>query len=126
MKTEYENIKRIVASVGGYFGTSYTFKVEFDRGKVTWEAREDGVSEPGIILKMDIESLNNFRKAMIKCRILSWKNEYIDPNTLDGAQWSLNIELYDKLIEKSGSNAYPNEWEKFCNIIQKLTGKPFD
>ncbi|NHN34854.1 hypothetical protein [Paenibacillus agricola] len=125
MKTEYENIKRIVASVGGYFGTSYTVEVEFDRGKITWEARGDDF-EPGLILQLDIESMNTFREALSKSRILSWKNEYIDPNTLDGTQWSLDIEFDDICIEKSGSNDYPKEWKRFCKVIHKLTGKPFE
>jgi hypothetical protein len=123
---DYKNIKRIEASIGGYFGTSYTFEVEFDRGKVTWEAREDGILEPGLILQMDTENIITFREALSKCRVLSWKNEYIDPNTLDGTQWSLDIEFDDLCIEKSGSNDFPKEWKRFCKVIQKLTGKPFD
>jgi hypothetical protein len=122
----YENIKRIIASVGGYFGSSYTFEFELVRGKITWEANEDGVFEPALILQMDTESINTFREAMTKCHILTWEQKYIDLHTLDGTQWSLHIEFDDLCIEKSGNNAYPREWERFCKVIQKLTGKPFE
>jgi hypothetical protein len=125
MNLNYKNIKRIEASNGGYFGTSYTFKLDFDRGKLNWEARGDDF-EPGLMLQVDIASMNIFREALSKCRILSWKNEYIDPNTLDGTQWSLDIEFDDLCVEKSGSNAYPREWNRFCKYIQKLTNKPFE
>jgi hypothetical protein len=126
MKTEYENMKRIIASVGGYFGTSYSFEVNFDNGKTTWEAREEGVLEPGLTLQMDTRGINAFREALSKCSILDWDKEYIDPDILDGTQWSLDIELKDRSIQINGSNAYPKEWKRFCKVIQVLTGKPFE
>lgn len=126
MNKGYENIKRIIASVGGYFGSSYTFEVEFVSGKITYDAREDGVSEADLILQMDIGGINAFREALSKCRILDWKNEYIEPNTIDGTQWSLDIELEERSIHINGSNAYPKEWKRFCKVIQVLTGKPFE
>jgi hypothetical protein len=126
MKTEYENIKRIVASVGGYFGTSYTFEVEFITGKITYKVREDGIVQPSLTLQMDNEVINTFREALSKRRIFDWKKEYIEPNTLDGTHWSLDIELEDSSIHINGSNAYPKEWRIFCKDIQKLTGKPFE
>lgn len=126
MDKDYKEIKRIEASIGGYFGSSYTLEVEFITGKVTYEVREDGIVEPGLILQMDTENINTFREALSKCRVLSWKNEYSDLNTLDGTHWSLDIEFDDLCIEKSGSNAYPKEWKRFCKVIQKLTDKPFE
>jgi hypothetical protein len=126
MKTEYLNIKRIIASVGGYFGSSYTYEVELVSGNITYEAREDGVSEADLILQMDIEGIYAFREVLSKCRILDWKKEYIDPDTIDGTQWSLDIELEDRSIHINGSNAYPKEWKRFCKVIQVLTGKPFE
>jgi hypothetical protein len=80
----------------------------------------------GIWISIDTESINTFIYGIRNCRILKWEKNYNNPHILDGTQWSLNIELDDRIIEKSGSNAYPNEWEEFCNTIQKLTGKPFD
>ncbi|WP_433945541.1 hypothetical protein [Paenibacillus sp. SN-8-1] len=70
-----------------------------------------------------ITEYRNIKKA--KYRILNWENEYIDYNTLDGTQWTLDIELEDRSIHIVGSNAYPEEWERFCKAIRKLTGKPF-
>jgi hypothetical protein len=121
---DYKNIKRIEASIGGYFGTSYTFKVEFDRGEVIWEASGDDF-EPALMIQMDIEGMNTFIEAIRKCRVLSWKRKYVDLNVLDGTQWVLEIQYNDILIKKSGSNDYPEEWDGFCEVIQKLTGKPF-
>jgi hypothetical protein len=106
---DYENIKRIQASIGGYFGSSYTVEVDFVSGEIVWNAREDGIFEPGITIQMDSEGLEIeiFREALSKCHILSWEQKYIDPHTLDGTQWSLDIEFDNLCIEKSGSNAYP-------------------
>jgi hypothetical protein len=126
LDNDYKNIKRIEASIGGYFGSSYTCKVDFVSGEIAWNARKDGVFEPGINLQMDCEGLEMFVEALSECHILTWNNEYIDPHTLDGTQWNLDIEFDHLCIEKSGSNAYPGEWEKFCKVIQELTGKPFE
>ncbi|SEB99583.1 hypothetical protein [Paenibacillus sp. GP183] len=121
---DYENIKRIEASVWGYFGSSYNVEVDLLNGKVIWSEGLYKVSE--YVKQADTESMNTFIYGINNCRILNWEKNYNNLNILDGTHWSLKIELDDRIIEKSGSNAYPNEWEKFCNIIQKLTGKPFD
>jgi hypothetical protein len=123
---DYKNIKRIEASIGGYFGSSYNVEVDFLNGKVTWRGGEGLYTESVYVKQADTESMNTFINSIRNCRILKWENNYNNPHILDGTQWSLNIELDDRIIEKSGSNAYPNEWEKFCKIVQKLTGKPFD
>ncbi|QGQ96593.1 hypothetical protein EHS13_17785 [Paenibacillus psychroresistens] len=81
--------------------------------------------EPGLTLQMDNRDINAFREALSKCGILEWDKEYIDPDTIDGTQWSLDIELEDRSIHIHGSNAYPKEWKRFCKVIQVLTGKPF-
>jgi hypothetical protein len=121
---QYRNIKRIEASIGGYFGTSYKFEVDLVSGEFFWSTEGDDF-EPGIASKMDSEGLEIFIEALSKCRVLSWKNEYMDRDVLDGTQWSLDIQLDDLCIEKSGSNAYPKEWKRFCKVIQNMTGKPF-
>jgi hypothetical protein len=129
MNLNYENIKRIKAYVGGHFGTRYTFEIDISSRKVAWSAidMEGGLDfEPNIILHMDTESINSFKEALSKCRILSWNNNYTDPHIFDGTQWCLDIEFDHLCIEKLGSNAYPKEWKSFCNVIQKLTDMPFE
>lgn len=136
MKMEYEDIKQIIASVGGYFGSSYKVEVEFVNGKISYEESGMGIIEPPTIvmpmdnedidMPMDNEGIAKFREELVKCRILDWDNEYIEPNALDGTHWSLDIELEDKVLHIHGSNAYPNEWKRFCKAIRKLTGKPFE
>lgn len=122
----YKNIKGIKASIGGYFGSSYSLEVEFITGKITYEGREGGNVEPSLSLQMDSEGIVNLREELTKCRIFDWHNEYIDSDTTDGTQWSLDIGLDDRTIHIYGSNTFPKEWKKFCKVIQKLTGKPFE
>jgi hypothetical protein len=124
--TEYENIKRIEASVGGYFGSSYTFAIEFVTGWMNWEERGMGILESGLNEQITAEGINSFKKELSKCRILNWKNEYIDRDTIDGTQWTLDIQLEDRNIHISGSNEYPKEWAKFCKCIRKVTNRNFE
>jgi hypothetical protein len=126
LSDHYKSIKRIEASIGGYFGSSYSLEVEFITRKITYEVRKDGNVEPSLSLQMDNEGVVNLRDELTKCRILDWNKEYIDSDTMDGTQWSLDIELDDRTIHINGSNEYPKEWNRFCKVIQKLIGKPFE
>ncbi|MHA0855685.1 hypothetical protein [Paenibacillus sp. CMAA1364] len=109
LSDQYKTIKRMEASIGGYFGSSYSLEVEFITRKMTCEVREDGNVEPILSLQMDNEGIVKLRVELTKCRILDCKVEYIDPESLDGTQWSLDIELDDRTIQIYGSNAYPKE-----------------
>jgi hypothetical protein len=128
MEKDYGNIKRISASIGGFFGTSYTVEIDIMTGKIMWNTSEGEIfySESKLILQIDSESTKEFVEAIRKCCVLNWEEKYVDLDILDGTQWNLNIELDNMNIKKSGSNAYPKEWEEFCNIIQRFTGKPFE
>ncbi|CAM3016363.1 hypothetical protein PASE110613_12490 [Paenibacillus sediminis] len=125
MNQDYNNIKKIEASIGGYFGSSYKFKADLVNGHISWST-EGEYFEPPIILNMDAEGITLVRNGLRECNILSWDKEYIDHHILDGTQWSLEIQLSEKSIHINGSNAYPPEWKKFCEVVRKLSGKPFD
>ena len=46
-----------------------------------------------------------------------WKEEYHNPNALDGEQWNIEIVFNDYRKAFEGTNAYPKDWGIFLNII---------
>lgn len=78
-----------------------------------------------------------FWKKIDKIGLWNWQESYTPQNMIvfDGYHWNLRIELGDRKIECSGSNAYPGEeigeivdmnksksFKRFLNAIKKLTG----
>jgi hypothetical protein len=120
---EYEKIQGIQAYVGRYSGPHYNIEINILSGKAIWS--EGLYTETEYIIPADAGRMSAFLEGIRNCRILKWEKDYNNPYILDGTQWSLTIEIDNRLIKKSGSNSYPKEWEEYCSIIQKLTSKPF-
>ena len=55
------------------------------------------------------------------CIIDSWNKEYINTKMIDGSSWSLSI-IYSNGNKKeySGKSSYPNNFEAFERLNQKL------
>lgn len=65
--------------------------------------------------------LNLFRST----KLLEWKDSYVDPDILDGTQWSIRIILDGEELYKHGSNKYPKMWDAFCMGMSKLVDREF-
>ena len=65
---------------------------------------------------LDVEYLRN-----LFCIIDSWNKEYINTKMIDGSSWSLSI-IYSNGNKKeySGKSSYPNNFEAFERLNQKL------
>ena len=76
-----------------------------------------------------------FLSKLNQLNIISWHNEYYNPDVIDGEQWEMEIE-YNKTEKKRiyGSNLYPNsktdsdkpsrEFKKLLNAIKELLQEP--
>lgn len=119
----YKSIKRIEAFVGGYFGSNYYADVDLANNKIVWS---EGFSEESKYVK-DINSneISNFIEGLRLIDFLNWKRKYVQPYICDGTQWNIDIETNKRRIHIYGDNAFPAQWDEFCSLIQKFTGKPF-
>jgi hypothetical protein len=53
-----------------------------------------------------------------------WKDTYENNNILDGHQWGIIIMFSDSTQKTiSGSNQYPETWNKMYDVFEKFTGK---
>lgn len=65
------------------------------------------------------EKWNTFIEDVLACDVLDWESNYHDLNVLDGTQWSLEITGDFGSIQTSGSNAYPEEWDRFLKVLSE-------
>jgi hypothetical protein len=122
----YRSISNIKAYVGGYSGPNYEVELDFENKQLIWNGKGNlDETEESVIKTMDVDEYNNIIEELKIINLLNWKANYIDPGVLDGTQWSVEIQTDERMIRKSGSNRYPRTWNKFCSLIEKITGKAF-
>lgn len=123
--TEYEKIKKIEASVGGYFGGYYQVEVDLENHFVSWTHGGRGESANMALRNIRLATGKKFVEQMQNLDLLNWKAEYVDPGIMDGTQWHVEMEMDGYTITKHGSNDYPDQWGEFRQAISKIARKPF-
>lgn len=119
----YQNISYIKTSIGGFWGGSTEIEIDFNSRHLKWERfdmSERKTFEKKIRLKTK-EALIEDLKAL---NILDWKAKY-DEGICDGTSWSLEIGLYGKTIKKYGIQVFPKEFDDFCRLMSRISGRPF-
>lgn len=120
----YNDIQGIKSSVGGYFGGYYEVEIDFHSRKLKWSHLGAGAEEyyEEIIRQSNFDRFNEELKIV---DLLNWKSKYIEPGVCDGTQWSVEIIRTGRNIKKYGDNKFPDEWDGFCRLIRKVSGKIF-
>ena len=120
----YNDIVGIKASFGDCFNDYYKVDIDFQSRKL--KLSHGGYDSEDYHEKIIGENnLDDFIEGLKIVNILNWKLKYIEPDVLDGTQWSLEIIKKDRNIKKYGINKFPNQWEDFIGLISKVSGKNF-
>lgn len=120
----YNKIKTIKASVGGFFDGFYNVEIDLENQKITWSHSID-IENESIHKSIRVNTGKNCIEKLKMIGLLNWKAKYIEPGVLDGTHWSVEIINDGRTIRKYGDNKFPEEWEEFCKIINRVTGKEF-
>lgn len=64
----------------------------------------------------------NFWQELDNLKIWKWKKSYNNPHMLDGTQWELDFVIDTKSKKISGSNNYPETFNKFETALRTLLG----
>ena len=123
--SQYEKIKKIEASVGGYFGGFYQVEVDLENNLVSWTHGGEGELEETVHRNIRLTTVKKFLEQLETINLLNWEAKFIDPGVLDGTQWHVEIVMDGHSITKHGSNDYPEQWGKFRQSISKIARKPF-
>ena len=120
----YNKINTIKASVGGFFDGFYNVEIDLENLKIAWSHSINIENESD----SQIHKSGYWEEVYQQLKIiglLNWKAKYIEPRVLDGTHWSVEIINDKRTIRKYGDNQIPNEWEGFCKLINRVTGKEF-
>ena len=123
--TEYEKIKKIETSVGGYFGGYYQVGVDLENNLVSWTHGGEGELEETVHRNIRLATVKKFLEQLETLDLLNWEAEYVDQGIMDGTQWHIEIVMDGHTIAKHGSNDYPEQWGEFRQAISKIARKPF-
>lgn len=120
----YGEITGIKASVGGYFDGFCLVHIDITARQLTWAHSLDD-PETAVIKNLTKKTLEKIPVQLRRLDLLNWKRRYDDNRVLDGTQWQVEIFRKGRALRKSGSNGYPEQWDDFCQLMQKLSGMPF-
>ena len=123
--SQYEKIKKIEASVGGYFGGFYQVEVDLENNLVSWTHGGEGELEETVHRNIRLTTVKKFLEQLETINLLNWEAKFIDPGVLDGTQWHVEIVMDGHTVTKHGINEYPEQWGKFRHAISKIARKPF-
>ncbi|NLN86085.1 MAG: hypothetical protein GX133_00495 [Syntrophomonadaceae bacterium] len=120
----YDKITVLKASVGGYFGGYYSVVIDLKELHVTWQHEPHEIES---VSRKNIRqaTAQKFREQLKGLDILKWKARYRNPGVCGGTQWTVDLMTDKKTIHKYGDNNYPEQWDAFCRLVAKTTGKAF-
>ncbi len=121
MDDRLEQLVKITFEIGGYFGGVERRTLTFDGEQILVEREGFNGFDP----ELDPKELyigmtrTSLIDNLMELHIERWKEDYYNPEILDGTQWSLELEFEDKsVVEKGGSNAYPRNFKKLCKLLE--------
>jgi hypothetical protein len=121
----YQQIKGIKAFVGGHCGESYLVVINLLDRKVSWIQWEQGEEIDTYQKTIRVETAERFIDQLKSVNLLGWKYKYEGLEVCDGTGWTVDIIREGRNLVKSGSNAFPKEWDSFCSIMKKVVGREF-
>jgi hypothetical protein len=120
----YSKIKVLKASVGGYLDAYYHVVVDLENRNTIWNFSPFG-EEKKVEKTIRKRTAEQFIDQLKIVDLLNWKSKYVEPYVCDGTHWSVEIITEKRTIKKYGDNKFPKEWEMFCSLIKRVTGKTF-
>lgn len=124
-----KQLLHLVFILDGEQGISYRVNVNFIKKRFIFcEWRNIGVAEAK---QMDREKepgdLTLFKREIFSLELWKWKssNRKEAGIVLGAINWKLSLETKGKTYMSEGSDKFPENWNKFCKALEKLTGSTF-
>lgn len=112
-------IDKLNFSVGG-FSEGYIF-VELKKGNIFYGRRICAAFEGNeLIAQPTVIDWKKFSQSLQTNGVWDWKENYDNPEILDGTQWNLSLKQGNKILNCHGSNQYPEKFESFLQSIRDL------
>jgi len=113
-------IKHIKFTIGGVFSGYKTVELAIGTKNVSYKILRNGLNDidkkNSRVVGLSEEWLADFDALNIS----SWETDYTNAEVQDGTQWELIYKWGKKSYIGHGSNAYPENWNKFLDWLDKL------
>ena len=112
--------KYIKFTIGGYFDGYKTVEIFISgNSKVVYQILRNGLLDVEIKKSSSAKMSSLWLKELDELEIFSWEKNY-HTDILDGTQWELIFKDGEKIYHGQGSNAYPENWERFLDWLDAL------
>lgn len=112
--------EKIVFSISSFSEGNVEREITFRDNKTILKKTSSklGKEEENLTKNMGLTK-DEFIKKLSLIKIENWEDEYFAP-VLDGAGWELKIYFFGdkKCLSKTGSNAYPSNFNELCNLLE--------
>jgi hypothetical protein len=116
---------RLLVSIGGYFGRSYT--VSLQTSALRYQSFEEGAPLADELLVPTDRDWRAFLSALDSADVWGWLPDYQDPGTVDGTSWSIEISWGERSLVSQGANAFPTAFDDLLAAVSQLVGgRPFE
>ena len=115
-------VEALEFEVGGYFeGTTRTTIRKNPKGALVHVDYYNGIPDipPADRQITHLRWMRLVNRLFNELYVHEWKKKYIDPDVLDGTQWSLEISLSGRRKRTVyGSNAFPPYWRELMSLFR--------
>ena len=112
--------KYVKFTIGGFFGGYKTVEVAIVGDTASYKILRNGLLSVDKKKSPAQKISSAWLKNLDALKIFEWEKNYFDEKVLDGEQWELIFRDGEKIYRGSGSNAWPENWEKFLDWLDEL------
>ena len=111
--------KYIKFTVGNVLEGYKTVEISIRGSKATYKILRNGLLNVDKKISPAIVFSEDWFKELVALKIFNWEESY-SSEVLDGWQWQLIFKFGKKFYRGQGTNAYPENWEKFLDLLDEL------
>lgn len=116
----------LVVIIDGDDSITYQVNIDFSKKRFTFfEWRNKGAKNGNSDTQpKKFGDLDLFKREIFAMKIWEWKPAYGKTHgiTLGKTNWTVKLKTKSKTYLSEGADCYPENWNKFCKAIEKLTG----
>jgi hypothetical protein len=105
-------------SLHSFYGPSWQLEAEGE--SLYWVYSQDGRVMEEKRDELTTASIEAFIRECDDNGIFSWEPHYLHCCMLDGATWTVHLRYRGYSFRSAGTNGYPDNWFKFCELLSKL------
>lgn len=113
-------IKHIKFTVGNVWEGYKTVEVSIGTKNSSYKILRNGLGDIGKKNARAVEVSSEWVAELDALNIFSWEKDFYNADTSGDVQWELIYKWGRKIYHGRGSNAYPENWEKFLDWLDKL------